>query len=556
MVSIEGPATGSVTLPGASRDEGTRYLCAAAHLSRDFADAAIGELLTEPTRQAAPEAGVDAVAVLTESLAARLRTDVVDVLVLLMLVPAVVFALPLVVAWSLVALLLSLPKLIRAWRAARTGSARGVRPVRVFFAVALLLGPVLRLGVEGDSDDVFEAALTDWVSLVVLGAFFVVLLLNRLVIARHVVGRFGPRSHVGAAVPPPDRFLFKLAPALFDRVLSHARTRRPGPDVADGDELVRLVVHRGYKPFVGAGDITEPWTVAIPLERAGAPSDEDLALDAATLLRGITDKVADLTRTGSLAPSRRLRELTVEDVVLVSARGLVNHLHDPVTRPYLRSNEDRPYTHVSRRHAEELRDRPLEWARFYRRFSVETWDRDLVLSVFVHVAMDDSTLYLEWTPCVLKPVNTELRAVDAQPASPGAPFRQAAKDLVLLPAGVVTRLVRLARRPRSLPEDRGVVNPDRYGALTSLREMAADTEVESYFQQADVERYGHLLRTRVTLAVSELLRAANYRTSSFDTQVGSIVNNTVNAVTVTDGGTITGHVLQAGKLDGGVDITG
>jgi len=561
MVSTERPATGPVAAPGAApagvRDESTRYLCAAAHLSRDFADAAIGELLTEPTRQAAPDPGVDRVAVLTESLAARLRTDVVDGLVLLLLVAAVVFALPLVVAWSLVALLLSLPRIVRARRAARerAGVGRRARPLRTGVTVVLLVSPLMGLGTGDTGTDVFEAAAADWTSPVVLAAFFAVLLANRLVIEHHVVRRFGPRPHAGEAPRPLDRFLLRLAPALHDRVLSRAEEERLGPDVTPGDDLVRLLVHRGYKPFVGAGDITEPWTVAIPLERAGT-SAEGGALDTAALLRGITDKVADLRRTGSLAPSRRLRGLTVEDVVIVSARGLVDHLRDPVSRPYLWSNEHRPYTHVSRRHAEELRDEPLEWARFYRCFSVETWDRDLVLSVFVHVAVDDSTLYLEWTPCVLKPVNAELRAVDGRPDSLGAPIRQAIGDLVLLPASVVTRLVRLVRRPRPLPARSGRADPDRYGALAGLREMAADDDVESYFQQADIERYGHLLRTRVTLAVSELLRAANYRTASFDQQVQSVVNNTVNTVTVADGGTLTGHVLQTGNLDGGVDITG
>lgn len=56
--------------------------------------------------------------------------------------------------------------------------------------------------------------------------------------------------------------------------------------------------------------------------------------------------------------------------------------------------------------------------------------------------------------------------------------------------------------------------------------------------------------------MSELLREADYHTASFDQQAREIVNNTVNTVTITEGGTLTGHVLQSASLTGDVDITG
>ncbi|XVS65432.1 hypothetical protein ACQPYE_05015 [Actinosynnema sp. CA-299493] len=139
---------------------------------------------------------------------------------------------------------------------------------------------------------------------------------------------------------------------------------------------------------------------------------------------------------------------------------------------------------------------------------------------------------------------------------PWAPVGRALKDLVLLPASTLSRVVRLATHPRPRAQAGARVDADKYGSLMTLREMAADVELHSYFQQADVERYTHLLRTRVTLAVAEILRDAGYHTASFDQQAQSIVNNTVNTVTVTEGGTLTGHVLQTGSLTGDIDITG
>ena len=549
------------SLPRTERDEGTRHLCAAAHLSRDFADAALRELLVEPTRPAAPAPGVDTPAVLTEALAARLRTDVVDVLVLVVLAATLYLSMPLAVLWVTVALLLSVPKLIRVWLAARAkrGTARPVRPVRMSIAVltvVLSIVPAIStFGSDADTEDIVEAVFEDVTSLVLLGLALVVLLANRLVIAHHVTARFGPlRGSVPAAV---DRVLLRLAPGAAARIGErHGDATRVAPGVSEEDGLVPLLVHRGYHPFVGAGDIHEPWTVAVPLERRSDVPRTDVVLGTATLLDGITAKVADLRTASPLAPSGRLGALKVDDYVVVAAQGLVDHLPDPVSAHYLRRPGEPPYTHVSRAHAHDLRDHPLEWSRFYRRFSVETWDRDLVLSVFVHVAMDESTLYLEWTPCVLRPISAELKSVDAEPASAWVAVGRALKDLVLLPASTLSRIVRLATHPRAGAQAGARPDAAKYGSAVTLREMAADVELHSYFQQADVERYTHLLRTRVTLAVAEILRDAGYHTASFDRQAQSIVNNTVNTVTVTEGGTLTGHVLQAGSLTGDVDITG
>ncbi|WP_158849380.1 hypothetical protein [Saccharothrix deserti] len=543
------------------RTEGTRHLCAAAHLSRDFADAALRELLVEPTRPAAPASDVDTSAVLTEALAARIRTNVVDVLVLVLLGLTFYFAMSLAVLWITVALLLSLPKLIRFWLAMRTrlGTTRPVRPIRTvvtLLTIVFSVGPLIStIGTDADTTGTAEDAFENVTGLVLLAVALVVLLANRLVIAHHVTDRFGPLRR--SASPPVDRVLLRLAPGLAERIDEHHGTAmRLAPGVSEEDDLVPLLVHRGYKPFVGAGDIHEPWTIAVPLERRPDAPATDGSLDTAMLLDGITSKVVDLRAASLLAPSGRLGGLRVDDYVVVAAQGLVDHLSDVTSRPYLRRPDEPPYTHVPVRHARELRDSPLEWSRFYRRFSLETWDHDLVLSVFVHVAMDDSTLYLEWTPCVLRPISAELKSVDAEPASAWVPVGRAVKDLVLLPASTLSRAVRLATHPRALPRDRGRVNADRYGSLLTLREMAADVELHSYFQQADVERYTHLLRTRVTLAVAEILRNAGYHTASFDQQVQSVVNNTVNTVTIAEGGTVTGGVLQTGTLNGDVDITG
>src|SRR5439155_5742975 len=76
----------------AARDDTTRYLCAAAHLSSDYADRAIREFLVEPTRPVPPSPGTDAAAVLNEAVAARARRILRDGALIVLAVPLLFIA--------------------------------------------------------------------------------------------------------------------------------------------------------------------------------------------------------------------------------------------------------------------------------------------------------------------------------------------------------------------------------------------------------------------------------------------------------------------------------
>jgi hypothetical protein len=64
--------------------------------------------------------------------------------------------------------------------------------------------------------------------------------------------------------------------------------------------------------------------------------------------------------------------------------------------------------------------------------------------------------------------------------------------------------------------DRGLVNPNRYGSLSTLRELAASGDVQNYLQRADVYRYLKILESRFVLVVSGILREFGYSSTTFD----------------------------------------
>jgi hypothetical protein len=196
-----------------------------------------------------------------------------------------------------------------------------------------------------------------------------------------------------------------------------------------------------------------------------------------------------------------------------------------------------------------LRHQPREWARYYLCFQVETWDRDLVMSSFLHAAVDESTLYLEWTPCLLPPIREEYRAVDKITSNVLSPIGQALLRWVKLPVTIFGRMAHTLTLIRPVRRERGVINPDAYGSLRTLREMAASVDVPSYFQLVDVERYEKILHSRLIPAISRILRDCGYSPSSFERQAAIVVNNEVtierNFGAFNVGGTVTGDMSGA-----------
>ncbi|SDH48092.1 hypothetical protein SAMN05192558_102130 [Actinokineospora alba] len=542
------------------RDDATRYLCAAAHLDPGYATAAIKEFLVEPTRAVPPSPGVDAGAVLTEALAARTRRKVVD-LALLVLTVAFLFAapMPLILLWLVLGVTVSIPRWSRAGESASnrrmsTGAAVGVGVLivavvlvapefeRLLYELDLLDSRPSRRGSSSSADDEDVVGLVFTILLPV--AMLVITFADRYTVWRLVTTRFNRTGTITATEP---RQILQYAARRFRTLLTRyaapqsyeARDDHPEPGAPAG-----IVVHRGYEPFVGAGRRHRPWSVAAPLlphPNGGGTRP----LSTAALYDAVVAEISDLHRATAMTPGGRLSRLTVDEEIVVSARELIDHLGDH-TKPFLEDTPYPPYTKLSARRVHEIRDNPIEWARYYRCFRVETWDRDLVLSVYLHVALDDSTLYVEWTPCVLLPIREQFQRIDSESISPARPAIQAAADVLALLVAAPGKLVSTLTFLRPLRADPGVIDPDRYGSLRSLRELAADDGVHNYFQLADVDRYLKILESRLVLAVSKLLADAGYVTASFESQAAAVIQNNVHI-----GGSVTGNVVAGiGNLIG------
>ena len=550
------PRNGQARQP--RRDDTTRYLCAAAHMDPAFADGAIREFLVEPTRPVPSSPGVDAAAVLAEAVAARSRRRLRDLAVILLLVGLVfLLATEILVVWVVVAIVVSLPAIGSAVKKQAPAKVAAYL-VAAAVAAALLVYAAPELIAELTDDpyggsygsydsDVGSTSDATLIGAVLIAALLLaVLVTDRFVVWRHLATRFWPNRLTRVRPWLRDRPVFQVSP---ERQLTGLwRYAEPHPTMAgpSGDgPPIPLVVYRGFAPFVGAGQPEDPWSIAVPLERLPDTTATG-ALTTATLYAGINEEITSLRGAGTLSPGQRLGDLSIGELVIVSADELIDHLAEPAAADFLTEPGAAPFTMLRRERAAVIRDDPLEWARYYQCYQVETWDRDLVVTVFVHVAVGEGALYVEWTPCVLRPIRRSYRKIDGMSRSPLRPAARAVLDLLALPASVPGRLVHLLSFLRPLPQDRSVVNPGMYGSAASLRELAADRTVHNYFQLADVDRYVKMLEGRLIRAVSRMMRAAGYSPASFDAQAAAVVNNNVQIAGSVGGSVVIGSDNKVG----------
>jgi hypothetical protein len=533
-----------------SADDTTRYLCAASYLDPRYSTRAITEFLVEPTRPVPPSPGLDAGRVLTEAVRARARRKNYDGLLVLLM--AVVIGLswdnPLLYGWIVLSVVLVIA---RAGKNANT-MERSFNPKTLALLAVAVVAAWLLLAY---SDEIFDSgsryssryyadveyddSTSGDTARFVIGIVLAVVVLMVVTFERWSLWNLLTTRFKRFAPPAPDGgSLTGLFTEDFRAQLG--RYRR-------GDEFAGtpLVVYRGYNPFVGAGFRRDAWSMAIPLERT-----EDDATDSAnrreltteTLYEEIRGAIGDLRRSAALSPDRRLGGLTVTEAVFTPAAELVDHVGESDAASYLPDIEYPPHTRLTEAEVERVRREPKEWARYYLCFQVETWDRDLVLTTFLHLAVDDTTLYVEWTPFMLPPIRAEYRVVDKMRQESLRPFGQGLLGWLELPASLPGRIANLASWIRQPRREAGVLDPERYGAANTLRELGSVNLFTDYFQLVDIERYEKIIESRLLPTIGKLLGDAGFSTAKFEEQAAVVINNDI-----TIGGDNRAPITQTGQ---------
>lgn len=506
-------AVGPVPVPVAPVSDGTtRYLCAAAHLDEKFCDEAIAEFLVEPVRAIPPSPGVDSAAVLREAVAAQTRRRIRDGVLLALLVVFLFASITVAFFWAvLVAVAAGVLALVRhrrtvasavvaagtrgdwrllmrarGWLTAGAGINRPILALVVigflavvgvpFFFLAFALGSAIGATVGAPTvSELIPGSI--WLTVVLGLLMLVVLAVDEFTVARLMSrsfgrGRFDPDARRAAS--EWERVARSLGHDSFNAGLHRVARAEEGTQPAGQADVI---VYRGYSPFIGAGDKVAHHVIALPLEPA-EDDDEPVPVSVNDLHRHVTEALGALRSPSSLGPERRLEGLRHREQVLVPADRLLFNQLTQVQPAVLPDLFRPPVTHLPLGAARRLAENPLEWARYYSCFRVESWDRDLVTSCYLHLGTDQRMLYLEWTYCVLLPVSERYRSIDR--VREWRPFVSSLVEWVVLPVSLVQRFGSVFRRHVPLSQRPGELVPDRYGAAQSLREIAADVDAQIY----------------------------------------------------------------------------
>jgi hypothetical protein len=557
------------------RDDTTRFLCGAAHRDEEFADSAIREYLVESTRAIPRSPGVNSGAVLREAVAARTRRKVRDgVLLALALLVLIAGSGMFLGAWLVVAAIVAFGTgarlAVNRPRRVMPPHSRGpavlgaiASAIALFFVLYKYIAEIEAAGSYSSRycrpryEECAEESSGGALAALIIGIalLFAVLLTDRIVTWLLVTKSFrraGFRTSKGAEELWQNEWTFRrLGHSSYAAALGrYPIDEEDGPDDADA---AQVIVYHGYRPFVGSGTMFEPWSMALPLKPAKDKSDAALpGFALPELYERITSELVKTGRSPSLSPGHRLSELKTGDRVVISSVELIDHVEDAEARIVLPHKDHSPERTVGGSVVDDLITRPMEWMRYFRSFQVETWDRDVVVSAYLTFGLDEQMLYVEWTPCILYPIRAEHRKIDVLPEQSPRPLLEAVVDLLKFPASVPKRFASAVGWMKPIHQAAGTFVAERYGASTSLRELASMGQVDNYFQLTDVERYIKVLESRLLRTLGEFLEDKGISVTEFMEQAMQVTSNNVHIT----GPVISSNIGTTGKARTGKTTVG
>jgi hypothetical protein len=320
----------------------------------------------------------------------------------------------------------------------------------------------------------------------------------------------------------------QLTRERFDRDDRPWLTAAEHAQVADAlaAEQGDISVYGTYSPFVGSGVSRGGWSFAVNLARGkeapgGQVRLEPLSFEVEEFYREIERDMAAIGLT----------DLTIENRLLVDGQ----HIRDD--RRFLPDPEGRPVPGISAERLAEVTREPELANRSYQCIRLQTWEGDLVLSVFVNFTRRGTALLAEVQHFLLAPLPPEYRQADRLASWPfGKKLRTELRSVPTAIAGTVIRAPfrisrLLLRTGLGWHTERAALRQIRtdpeynFGAMTSVRELAQARHYRRYFQQVDRDLSTKFIDRQVLDTIVDFLESHNIDTSQFQDQRSTILNN-------------------------------
>ncbi|MGC4804320.1 hypothetical protein [Micromonospora sp. DT233] len=529
------PATPPFPMPPIPTSNATRHLCAGAYLDEDFQRASLNEVYHQRRRLIAPSYGFDLVAVLGQCLQARRIAVLRDAAIVVVTVSALCAA-PLALSFVLTVLITlylftsvwqvvrDTTRELRRGRSASAGLIIGQAVIAIFrLVIAVVAFSLLSLVATGFAlasiGEGFDQVNTPTPESSLAPALIMGLLL--VVFGVPIGANLFRQSQLERLAPghtPP-------APARSERF-----------DEIRRQESGNTVVFADYRPFVGSGLVLKNWGFAQRLVRAGDPltgltpeSDREFAtapFTATDLLAHLRDELGGLS--SDREPEQQLPGLTVDDRVFLAGTE-VAHLT--------------PYTDPG--HLPAIIRHPTAPLRHFLVCQVVSWRGELVTTVYVHVAVQGRSLYMEFTSTALPPCADRFRVVDQVGGTgPAAFVRAGLQGLLYAPSTIGRAPLNLLRAGFDAVTNAlsgaggGPTRPGYdYGARTSVRELGMAADTRHHLQAQEVDKHQRIIERRLLAAALDFLQERGVDTSEYRQRAATLLN----AGAIVTGGSLTVH---------------
>ncbi|HEX8346911.1 MAG TPA: hypothetical protein VF657_19550, partial [Actinoplanes sp.] len=194
-------------------------------------------------------------------------------------------------------------------------------------------------------------------------------------------------------------------------------------------------------------------------------------------------------------------------------------------------------------------------ARHYLACQVFSWGGELITTVYVHIAVQGRSLYLESTTTALPPCRVEYRIVDTVDGNgPMAWLRAVKNGLVDTPRTIWRSPIQLTAALINLVAGSSAGSGERlrlqqgydYGARIGIRELGSERDNRFLTQTQDVWKYKRLIERRVVASVLDFLEDRGIDTAEYRARVDSVLVN--NGMIATGGSTIKDSVNKGGNI--------
>ncbi|GAA3759531.1 hypothetical protein GCM10022402_41840 [Salinactinospora qingdaonensis] len=297
---------------------------------------------------------------------------------------------------------------------------------------------------------------------------------------------------------------------------------------------VPVTFYSDFMPFVGAGIPLDSWPFTMELSRATEKDDQPQPLAeelVSALYEGVKSEVHRLGE-GEQSPENAYRGLEVNDCVFVSAvrNDRPKKLLENILISSDGAEEKQETPQLSPEWVQGLIRASHERARHFLEISLNMWECQIVVTIFVRLTVQGGSLRLEGETYVMPPIARRYRMIDGIVGSLDEldSWENVTKAaLANIGSDIPSSVSEFVEWWRS--QSRTKKNKDNYetdieageiaidhGPRLSIRELGSESRYEQLFQSHDVRRFNSAVKERVLKALIPVLKEADYETSDLE----------------------------------------